>query len=199
MKYITILMKLSTWAKKQGLCYRTAWNYYKDGLLNGYQLPTGTIIIEEKDIKSDNVRAIIYGRVSSSENKNNLDSQIERLKNYSIARGYNIINIIREIGSGVNDKRKKLNDILTRNDYDVIVVEHKDRLTRFGYNYIELLLNKNNIRIDVINIAEDDKTDLIQDLISIITSFTARYYGNRRAKRKTEKIIKELTENEKST
>ena len=74
----------------------------------------------------------------------------------------------------------------------VIVVEHWDRTTRFGFHYLRTLLENEGRRIEVINESEGDKEELIQDLIAIITSFVARYYGQRRAKRKTEAIIKEL-------
>jgi len=79
--------------------------------------------------------------------------------------------------------------ILSKNDWGCLIVEHKDRLTRFGFNYIQALLEKEGKTIEIVNIAEDDKTDLIQDLVSIVYSFSARMYGLRRSKRKTEKII----------
>ena len=72
------------------------------------------------------------------------------------------------------------------------MVEHKDRLTRFGFNYIEVLLEKSQQRVEVINYIQEEKEDLINDLVSIITSFCARIYGQRRTKRKTEDLIKEL-------
>jgi putative resolvase len=71
-------------------------------------------------------------------------------------------------------------------------VEHKDRLTRFGFKYIEVLMEIQGRKIEVINNLEDDKDDLIQDFISVITSFCARIYGQRRSKKSTEKLIKEL-------
>lgn len=141
---------------------------------------------------------MLYSRVSLSENQKNLDSQMERLRNYAVAKGYKIKNEIKEIGSGLNDNRKKLTWILENRDkYDLVVIEHKDRLTRFGYNYLELFLNSHGKKIEVINEVFNDKEDLIQDFISIITSFCARIYGQRRSRRKTEKIIKELRESKK--
>lgn len=76
-------------------------------------------------------------------------------------------------------------------------MEHKDRLTRFGFNYIETLLKTKEIKIEIINEEVEEKADLIEDLVSIITSFCARIYGQRRTKRKTEKII-EVIKNETS-
>lgn len=78
---------------------------------------------------------------------------------------------------------------------DIIIVEHKDRLARFGVNYIEGLLSLDNRKIEYINPTENERDDLMEDFVSIITSFTARLYGQRRTKRKTEKLIKELESN----
>jgi predicted site-specific integrase-resolvase len=104
--------------------------------------------------------------------------------------------IIQEFGSGINDKRPKLEKLLKQQNFTKLVVEHKDRLTRVGFNYINTLLNFNQIEVEVVNPSEDDKEDLIQDFISIITSYCARIYGNRRSKRKTEKLIMELESND---
>ena len=107
-----------------------------------------------------------------------------------MARGYQIVEVVKEVGSGVNDNRKKLKKLLESEDWGTLIVEHKDRLTRFGFNYIEILLNKEGRKMEVVNLAEDEKSDLMQDLVSIIYSFSAKMYGLRRSKRKTEKIIK---------
>ena len=106
--------------------------------------------------------------------------------------------MVKEIGSGVNDNRPKLMKLLTDPGVTLIVVEHKDRLTRFGFNYLEQLLAMQGRRIEVINQAENGKEDLVQDFVSIISSFCARLYGQRRAKRKTERIIAELENDEES-
>lgn len=184
-------MKLSDYAKEIGLSYRTCWNWYKAGKIpNAIQLPSGTIIVQ--DDKTSEEYVVTYARVSSSENKKNLNTQSVRLQEFCIANGWIIKENIKEIGSGVNDKRKKLEKILNNERITKVVVEHKDRLTRFGFNYLEILLKRHGCEIIVINVSDDDKDDLMQDLISIITSFTARYYGLRRGKRKTEKLIEEL-------
>lgn len=191
-------MKLSDYAKKVGVTYRTAWNWFKSGKLDAIQMPGGTIIVKD-EINKKQEYIIIYARVSSSENKNNLDSQAERLTQYSIARGYKINEIVKEIGSGVNDNRQKLKKILSDGKATKIVVEHKDRLTRFGFNYLTTLLEKQGCHIEIVNEAGNDKDDLMQDLISIITFMCARYYGLRRSKRKTDKIIQELRTDDQET
>lgn len=104
--------------------------------------------------------------------------------------------MVKEIGSGVNDGRPKLLRLLTDPSVRLIVVEHKDRLSRFGFNYIEQLLAMQGRRIEVINLAENGKEELIQDFVSIVTSFCARLYGQGRSRRKTERIITELRNEE---
>lgn len=187
-------MKLSEYAKKTGISYQTAWRMWKHGQLNAYQLPTGTIVvkIEDEPISVDLI-ACIYARVSSAENKKNLDAQAERLTNYAMARGYRIYKVVKEVGSGLNDNRKQLAKILVDDNYQILIVEHKDRLARFGINYLSLLLEKTGKKLEIVNLADNSKDELMQDLIAIITSFCARLYGLRRSKRKTEKIIEQLT------
>lgn len=192
-------MKLNDYAKKQGISYRTAWQWFKDGKLKGIQMDTGTIIIDESDDQSKPIKVAVYARVSSHEMRENLDRQAQRLSEYCIAKGWQVSQVVKEIASGVNDNRPKLIDILRDDSITVIVVEHKDRLTRFGFNYIEQLLLTYNRKIEVVNLAEDGKEDLLQDLTSIIYSFCARMYGQRRAKRKTEAITKELQDSQDAT
>lgn len=183
-------MKLSNYAKSKGISYQTAWKMWKRKELNASQLPSGTIIVDT--IIPKTFGAAIYARVSSTENKSNLDSQAERLTQYCTAKGYQINSITKEIGSGINDNRHKLIKLLNEDNYNIIVVERKDRLTRIGFNYLQVLLNKQGKLIEVVNLATEETEDLMTDFISIITSFCARIYGLRRSKRKTEIIIREL-------
>jgi len=188
-------MKLSEYARKNNLTYQSALRHWTIGLLNGKQLATGTIVIFDDDseaVKTKTVQVATYARVSSTQNKENLDKQQERLIDYANAKGYKTLYNIKEIGSGLNDSRPQLIKLLRCSQIDIILVEHKDRLTRFGFKYIEELLDIQGRKIEVINNIVDDKDDLIQDFISVITSFCARIYGQRRSKRQTEKLIKEL-------
>lgn len=186
-------MKLSTYAKELGITYKTAWNWFKAGKIDGaYQLPTGTVIVPN-DIERQNnsYGVILYARTSSSQNKDLLERQVERLKEYAISKGYKIKQVVKEFGSGLNDERKQLTKILKENKYDKIIVEHKDRLTRFGFNWLQLLTNN---RIEVINESKEKDEDIVKDLISIIHCFSARIYGLRRSQRlktKIEKVIEE--------
>lgn len=187
-------MKLSDYAKNLGMEYRTVWNWYKAGKIPGAVKTPGGSIVVLNDNSDRGEYVVTYARVSSSENKNNLDTQSDRLQQFCIANGWVIKENVKEIGSGINDNRRKLQRLLGNDKVTKVVVEHKDRLTRFGFNYLETLLGRVGCEIVVINEAGNDKEDLMQDLVSIITSFTARYYGLRRGKRKTEQIIKELEE-----
>ncbi len=188
--------KISQYAKKNNVTIRTVWNWIRLGKLNTIKTKTNrTIIIEDED-KNKNDFVGVYARVSSSENKTNLENQKNRLIDYCSARGYKIVSVVTEIGSGLNDKRPKLEKLLLDYGIKKIVVEHSDRFSRFGFNYIEKLLKLQDREIEVINQPMNEKEDLMNDFVSIITSFTARLYGLRRNKRRTEMIIKELSEQE---
>jgi putative resolvase len=193
-------MKLSTYARSLGISYRTAWRWFKAGKIAGFQADTGTIIVMEPSAAvtptAVHQKTAIYTRVSAAENKGNLEEQAKRLMDYCAVKGYRITAVVKEIGSGVNDTRPKLMKLLTDPSIGLIVVEHKDRLMRFGFNYLEQLLAMQGRQIEVINLAENGKEDLVQDFISIVNSFCARLYGQRRSKRKTERIIAELQNGE---
>ena len=186
-------MKLSQYAKQQGISYSTALRWWHQGVIRGYQAPSGTIIVEtESQQARAPERVVIYARVSSTEHKENLERQVEQLVQYCSVRGYQVAQVVKEIASGVNESRPKLLALLKDRQATRIVVEHKDRLTRFGFRYLETLLELQGRTIEVVNVAENDKEDLISDLVAIVYSFTARLYGQRRAKRKTERIVQEL-------
>jgi predicted site-specific integrase-resolvase len=187
--------KISKYAKMQDVTPRTIWRWIKEGKLNIERTETNRVLVvidEKEEIKQKKVA--IYARVSSSENKENLEKQKQRLLDYCAAKGYTVINVVTEVGSGLNDSRAKLEKLITDKNIDIIIVEHKDRFARFGINYIEKLLEMQGRSIEVINLQSNDRDDLMQDFVSIITSFTARLYGLRRNKRKTEQIIKQLSE-----
>jgi len=134
-------IKLSAYAKGRGINYRTAWRWYRDGLIPGRQLPTGTILVQDPDAiqppssaPATATTVAIYARVSASENKANLDTQADRVASYCAAKGWKVGAVVREIGSGLNDTRPKLLKLLADPTVSLIVVEHRDRLTRFGFH-----------------------------------------------------------------
>jgi len=195
-----IYIKLSQYAKNNGITYGTALRHYKQNKIPNIKvLETGTILVgvplvESKNKVNNNVA--IYTRVSSNKMKDNLERQLIRLNEYAVSNGYNVVKAVKEISSGMNDKRKKLTELLLDDSYSSIIVEHKDRLTRFGFNYIETLLLKQDKRIIVANTAQNDNENLMEDLISIIYSFSARMYGKRNLKNKTQKVIAALKKEE---
>jgi putative resolvase len=187
-------MKLSDYAKAKGVRYETAWRWFRDGQIKGRRIGR-TIIVEEEGAQMQvtvSQKVAVYARVSSSENKSNLQSQADRLCAYCTAKGYQIAKVVKEIGSGVNDSRPKFLALLEDQSIDLIVIEHKDRGTRFGFRYLEMLLRGQGRGIEVVNQSDNGTEDLLADLVSIIYSFCARLYGQRRAKRKTERIVAEI-------
>ena len=134
-------------------------------------------------------RCALYVRESSSENKGALQSQADGLKAYAHARGYQVVHVVHEIASGINDERPELHRLLQQKDFDLLLVEHKDRLTRFGFRWFEALAP---FRIEVVNTAEEATHDLMEDLVAIMTSFAARLYGKRRGRKKTQAAIEAL-------
>lgn len=196
-------MKLPEYAKRIGITRFTAHKWFHEGKIPGaYQLPSGLIYVPDSIFDAEQPKSkgltVVYARVSSSEQrKTNLETQAERLTQFAIANGWVVDKVIKEVGSGLNDERKKLTDLL-RSDVkiDRIIVEHKDRLTRFGFNYLQILADKLGFEIVVVNPTMTDHDDLMQDFTSIITSFCARLYSRRRAKRQTEKLIQSLNQEE---
>lgn len=185
-------IKVSTYAQKVGLSSQAVRSYFHAGMISGIQLDTGTILLDDPDEALAQDKGVaLYSRVSSSQNRDNLIRQQQRLRDYASAKGYKVSYDVTEIGSGLNDSRGKLLQLLDK-EWDILIVEHKDRLTRFGFTYLQKIAELKGAKIEVINTVED-KDDLMQDFVSVVTSFCARIYGQRRGKRKTESIIEELT------
>lgn len=182
-------MKLSTWAKKQGVSYKTAWRWFKDGNLpvSSEQTLSGTILIHEEIVHSNQVA--IYARVSSLGQKNDLDKQVSRLVQFANANKWMIAKTVVEIGSALNGHRPKLKKLLLDSNVKVIIVEHRERLMRFGYEYLESALASQSRRIIVIDQSEL-RDDLVQDMMDVLTSFCARLYGRRSAKNKAKRALK---------
>lgn len=198
-KYI----KPSEYANMMSLSKKTVYVHFHNGLIPGYQdKNTGTIYLENPEFNQNNnnrdddlTKVVLYARTSSSQNKQLMNDQLDRLRQYATSKGYTIVREIKEFGSGLNDNRRQLNSLFNDNSFDIIIVEHKDRLTRFGFNYLEYLFNNNNQKIEVMNHVNNTDEDIIDDFKSIIISFCARIYGKRRSKRKSTKMIGELNEN----
>ena len=188
-------MKLSKYAEKIGVKRATATKWFHKGLIKGaYQLSTGTIIVPDEifnEKESKNGETVIYTRVSSPERrKTDLEYQAKRMSDFCISNGWKIDRIIKEVGSGLNDSRPKLMELFDgKRNIKRIVVEHKDRLTRFGFNYLLALAEARGIEIIVADKTENWKDDLMMDFVSVITFFCARMYGQRRGKKKKDKML----------
>ena len=194
-KYI----KPSEYAKIYSMNQRTVTNNFHKGLIQGKQdEKTKTIYLlnpeyEEHQVALNEKRVILYARVSSSTNKASLNGQLERMRLYAYARGYKIIDEITEISSGLNDNRPKLNQLFKRTDFNILLCEHKDRLTRFGFGYIKSLFDRVGVTVEAIN--ESCKTkdeELVDDFVSIVTSFCNRIYERNRKKKTMDIIIGQI-------
>jgi len=182
-------MKLSVWAKENGLTYRTAWRMWRDGRLPvpAEQLATGTVLVHPPQAKAAESVAL-YARVSSGDQKADLERQLGRLAEYASKEKLTVTRSISEIGSGLNGHRTKVMRLLADPTVHVIVVEHRDRLARFGSEYIESALSASGRKLIVVDQSEM-KDDLVQDMIAVLTSFCAQLYGRRAAKNRAAKAL----------
>lgn len=187
-------MKLSEYAKLNGIHYQTAYRWFCKGMIpNARQLPNGTILVETTNVNSKEEKVVTYARVSNASRRNELEYQVKRLHDFCESSGMPVHYSYKEVASGMNDSRKQLWRMI-ESCPTTIVVENKDRLTRFGFNYLSRLLEKQGTKILVINQSETDEQDLIRDLVSIITSFCCRLYGLRRGYAKSKKITSKISE-----
>ncbi len=183
-------MKLSDWARKQGISYLTAWRWFKAGKLPvpARQLPTGTILVEEP---IPDGRTVLYARVSSADQKDDLQRQVQRLQAFAQAQGWTDVVVVAEIGSGLNGKRRKLLRALRDPKVSRIVVEHRDRLARFGFEMLEAALASAGKHLVVVE--EGEVTDdLVRDLLEILTSACGRLYGRRSARNRAKRALEAL-------
>ena len=148
-------IKVSTYAQKVGLSSQAVRSYFHAGMISGIQLDTGTILLDDPDEGLAQDKGVaLYSRVSSSQNRDNLIRQQQRLRDYASAKGYKVSYDVTEIGSGLNDSRGKLLQLLDK-EWDILIVEHKDRLTRFGFTYLQKIAELKGAKIEVINTVED--------------------------------------------
>lgn len=203
MKYYSI----GQFSKLIGKTTQTLRNWDKEGVLNphhiansGYRYYSQEQLNHFLGLKSEvqlNKKIIGYCRVSSHKQKDDLEKQIENVKTYMYAKGYSF-EIITDIGSGINYNKKGLNqliDMITNSEIDKIVVLYKERIIRFGYELIENLCTKYGTTIEIIdNTERTGEQELVEDMIQIVTVFSARLQGKKSHKAK--KMIKELLEDD---
>lgn len=201
------IYKPNEFAEMIGVSVKTLQRWDKDKKLIAFRSPTNRRYythnqyveymgktIQEKDKR----KTIIYTRVSSSGQKDDLNNQVEFLKQFANARGLIVDEVFEDIGSGLNYNRRKWNKLLEDcmlGLVKIIIIAHKDRFIRFGYDWFEKFLKSNGVEIIVVNNETlSPQEEMIQDLISIIHVFSCRIYGLRKYKKK----IKEDKEIEKS-
>nr|MDT0657540.1 IS607 family transposase [Micromonospora sp. DSM 115978] len=176
-------MKLSEWARRNGVHYQTAWSWAKNG-----QMPvpvvktdTGRYLVLESTASAG--RTVAYCRVWSADQRDDLERQAGRVVTAATARGLAVAEVVTEVGSGLNARRPKLAKLLGDAQVTTIVVEHQDRLARFGVEHLTCALAATGRTIVVLDDTELDD-DLVGDMTEILTWFCARLYGRRSAKRK---------------
>ncbi len=184
--------------KRLGIHFVTLKRWIYSRKIRAVKTPTGRWMIPESEIEriiggkveAEGVRAIIYARVSSSDQKSDLERQIEYLTQYCSAKGYRVVDVLSDIASGLKVNRRglqKLFDYVVNRQVDVVVITYKDRLTRFGFEYLEYFFNQFGVKIEV-TFGEEPKDayqELVEDLLVIITSFADKLYGMRSQKKKT--------------
>jgi putative resolvase len=181
-------IKLSTWAKSKGLGYRAAYNQLRAGTLPcpWEQLPSGSYVVYPEQTRAG--KTALYARVSSRDQSEDLARQVERLRGFCSAKGWTVAVEVTEIASGLNDQRKGLLKLLSDEAVTRIIVEHKDRLARFGVATLEAALSCSGRELVVIN-ASELKDDIVQDFVDVVTSMCARIYGKRSAKDKASRVL----------
>lgn len=177
----------------------TLQRWDNSGKLKAFRSPTNRRYytyeqyLEYKGVnKKDNDRkTVIYTRVSTSNQKDDLKNQVDFLRQYANSKGLIVDEIIEDYGSGLNYNRKKWNrliDSCMTNEIDTIIITHKDRFIRFGYDWFERFLSKFNVKIIIVNNESlSPQEELVQDIISILHIFSCRIYGLRKYKAKIRK------------
>lgn len=156
-----------------------------------HQVPSGTWIVEEVR-KQVSGRVVAYCRVSWADQKPDLDRQVARVVTEAGKRGLPVGEVVTEIGSGLNGKRRELHRVLADPDTAVIVVEHKDRLARFGVEHLQAALSATGRELVVLD-PEETTDDLVRDMTDVLTSMCARLYGRRAAKNRAARAIAAAT------
>jgi len=177
-------MKLSEWAAQQGVHYQTAWRWWKRGALPvpARQLPSGTILVDVPTVRAGTPgRTVVYARVSAHDQRGDLERQVARAVRWAGGQQLAVDQVVTEVGSGLNGRRPRLARLLADPQVATIVVEHRDRLARFGVEQLQAALAAHGRRIVVADPSETTD-DLVRDMVEVLTSFCARLYGRRGAR-----------------
>jgi len=204
------MYKLTEFAKRINSKSRTLIHWDNIGILKANRTQTGRrYYTEEQALKYLGIspevfstKIILYCRVSTKGQKDDLRNQVQYLKNYCQTNGFAYDDIIEDFGSGLNYNRKGFNEILKQvenNNVKEIIITHKDRLIRFGFEWFKSFCLAHNCKIQVLdNTIKDVHSELVEDLISIVHVFSCKLYGLRNYKRKTklDKLVEKAVLNE---
>ena len=189
-------MRLNDWAEKEGIAPFTARRWAREGTFPVpiVKTPGGRWIVhdpryEQQPSPESSGKTVGYARVSSSDQKNDLQRQSDRIKAFLVSLGEDDPSVISEVGSGMNGNRRKLNKILSDSSVTRIVVEHSDRLARMNLPLIKSCLKASGRDLIVIDDAEITD-DLVQEITEFMTSVCARIYGRRSAKNRAQAAMK---------
>lgn len=205
--------KPKDFAELLGVSVKTLQRWDRDGILKANRTPTDRryytynqyLQFKGLEIKSDIRDTVIYARVSTKNQKDDLQNQVLFLRQFCNARGIIVNQCIEDFGSGLNYNRKKWNkliDEVMENKIETIIISSKDRFIRFGYDWFERFCLKFNTKIIVVNNESlSPNEELVQDIISILHVFSCRLYGLRKYKnqiKEDEEIVKELQDRNKA-
>lgn len=184
-------MKLRAWADEMGVSYLTAWRWFNEGRMPvPAEKINGSIIVHVPKATEGKAekKTIAYARVSSADQREDLDRQVGRLMAWAAGAGVSVDEAVVETGSALNGRRKKFLRVLGDESVGTIVVEHRDRLTRFGFEYIEAALGAQGRRIVVLE-PDESADDLVRDMTEVLTSLCARLYGKRAAANRAKRAL----------
>ncbi len=185
-------MNLTEWARLQGIHPQTAYNWFHAGTLPvpAVRVNQRTILVSPDTALRTPVQSLgLYARVSSHDQRQDLDRQLARLSEWAAKTGHPVVRVEAEVGSGMNGTRTKLRRLLADPKVSVVVVEHRDRLARMNAELVEAALSAHGRRLVVIDDDEVDD-DLVRDMTEVLTSFCARLYGRRSARNRAEKALR---------
>lgn len=187
-----LCVNLTEWARAQGVAPRTAYRWFREGTLPvpAERVGPRTILVNIDANVSPTVTGGVglYARVSSHDQKADLERQAARLSAWAAQAGHKVVRIESDIASGMNGCRAKAKRLLADPRVATVVVEHRDRLGRMNTELIEAALSATGRRLVVLDEGEVED-DLVQDIVEVLTSFCARLYGRRSAKNRARKAL----------
>jgi predicted site-specific integrase-resolvase len=187
-------MNLKQWAAAQGVSYDTARRWWLAGKLPVPAYQVGRLIVIGEPVRPDATagQTVVYARVSSADQRADLDRQVARVTAWAGTQRLPVDRVVTEVGSALSGHRRKFLALLRDQSVSTIVVEHRDRVARFGAEYVEASLVASGRRLLVVDPAEVDD-DLVRDVTEILTSLCARLYGRRAAANRAARAVAAVT------